>query len=76
MFGMMNGDRYGGLKHERGCVLLNEGEEKKKIFFSYFEDKKKLFFFFLDVVGLVSGQRLQKNFAFSHHIWTNTYKTN
>jgi len=36
MFRMMNGDRY-----ERGCVLLNEGEEKKKIFF-FFE----IFFLF------------------------------
>jgi len=30
MLGMMNGDRYGGLKDERGCVVLNEGEGKKK----------------------------------------------
>jgi len=33
MFGMKNGDRngcYGGLKDERGCVLLNRGEEKEK----------------------------------------------
>jgi len=41
MFAMMNGDRYGGLnvdvmeflKDEKGCVLLNEGEEKKSFFF-------------------------------------------
>jgi len=33
MFRMMNGDRYGGLKDERGCVLLNEGEKKNEIFF-------------------------------------------
>ena len=44
MFGMKNGDRngcYGGLKDERGCVILNEGEGKKKLFF--FEI---LFYFF------------------------------
>ena len=28
MLGMMNGDRYGGLKDERGCVVLNEREGK------------------------------------------------
>ena len=81
MLGMMNGDRHGGFKDERGCVLLNEGEEKKKIFFladglarpchhrhGPCQPSGKM-----DVVGLVCGQRLQKNFALSHHIWTNTY---
>jgi len=42
MFGMMNGDRYGGLKDERGCVLLNEGEEKKSFFLNF-----EFFFFWL-----------------------------
>jgi len=44
---MMNGDRYGGLnvdgglKNERGCVLLNEGEQEKQRIFSF-----EIFFFF------------------------------
>ena len=37
MFGIMNGDRYGGLKidvmevlkDERGCVVFNEGRKNK-----------------------------------------------
>ena len=41
-------------------------------FFFFFKEKKK----FQDVVGLVFGQWLQNFFVFSHHIWTNTYKTN
>jgi len=50
---------------------------KNNGFFLLKENKIVIFFFFLkDVVGLVLGQQLQKNFAFSHHIWTNTYKTN